>query len=396
MTDFKQRLSNHKYLFIVLLVLLICLQLNNTIKYDYNRGFDAGAHLSYINYLKTNHSLPLPHKDFGFYHPPLYYFISAFFPQIVSLKFFGFFIWLGITVITFFLLKKFIKDNFFVYLGMLLLSSTPVVLYMTPNITNEFLFAFLCLLFFYVYLIKKNYWLTGIIIALMFLTKSTAIIVLISLFINEIIDLRKNKHFLKDILSVFIPIIILSGWFYLKNYLLYQKIFFINLDLPRLASRLPKEDRGLGFIFNLKPFFTLDLFQSQHKSLIAGTYFSWFHDGHNNLIPVQAFSKIGAISIIMSLPIFIFTIIGFIKNFNKKRARFFVIYTIIFIVSYFAFNLRYPYYSSVKGSYLLGLLFPSVYFCIKGIKDKIKNKRLILIYTFVYVLIIIKAFYLKN
>ncbi len=395
MTNFKQRLSNHKYLFIVLFVLLICLQLNNTIRYDYNRGFDAGAHLSYINYLKTNHSLPLPHKDFGFYHPPLYYVLASFFKNPASLKFVGLFLWLSITSLGYLLFKRLLRDNFLIYLGTLLLSSTPVVLYITPNITNEFLFAFLCLIFFYVYIVKKNYWLTGIILALMFLTKSTAIIILVSLFINEIICSRKSKYFIKNILLILVPVIIISGWFYLRNYFLYQKIFFINLDLPQLASRMPKEDRGLGFIFNLKPFLTLDLFQAQHKSLIAGTYFSWFYDGHNNIVPIQAFSKIGVLCVLMSLPIFIFTVIGSIKNFKKKEARFFVIYSLIFIVSYFFFNLRYPYYSSVKGSYLLGLIFPATYFLIKGV-EKIKNKQILFGYLLIYTLVIIKAFWLRS
>lgn len=41
------------------------------------RGHDVGSHIDYIQYIADHGTLPDPHAESEFYHPPLYYFLSA-------------------------------------------------------------------------------------------------------------------------------------------------------------------------------------------------------------------------------------------------------------------------------------------------------------------------------
>ena len=154
--------------------------------------------------------------------------------------------------------------------------------------------------------------------------------------------------------------------------------------------------RNLSFFLSLKGFFTMDLFRSHHYSFLSGTFFSWFYDGHNIIIPVQEFSKIGVILILFSLPIFIFFLIGYLKEYfvKKNKSIIFLLYSTLLFIGYVAYNFRLPYYSTVKGVFLISGVIPFGYFFIKGIMPYKKYLFYISLYLAFYTMILMRNFWI--
>ena len=70
------------------------------------------------------------------------------------------------------------------------------------------------------------------------------------------------------------------------------------------------------------------------------------------------------------------------------------IYTILLIISYILYNFKLPYYSTVKGAFIVSLVVPFVYFLLKGIRPYKKYLLPISFYILLYTLVIMKNFYI--
>lgn len=173
------------------------------------------------------------------------------------------------------------------------------------------------------------------------------------------------------------------------------------MDFPGNAIHQAPGYRDWNFFIDPSSFLKLDLFNAHYYSLWAGTYYSWFFDGHNALVPVQESSKIGIVLIILSIPLFIVSILGFItelKNISKKN-RILFIYPLFLFLSYIAYNFKLPFYSTVKAIFLSSTVIPWIYFVISGIKIFLKKsesvtKAFIILFLLIYLIVIIKNFWI--
>lgn len=397
---FKRGILN-KALFIAL-GLTVILQLHNTITFPPEKGFDAAGHIDYVQFVKIYETIPLPDKGWEFYQPPLYYFTASFFPTVANAKWMGFISWFGLLAISFYFFKKIYKSSFFGLLGSLLTTTLPVVIYLTPTISNELFSAVLISVAMVYYLLKRDkinarvVIILAIILSLATLSKVTAIVLVIAIIVDQIIINLRNVKYLMFLVGI---LFIFTGWFYIRNIYLYKSPFTINLDLPSFSKKYHPPPRKINFITDITAFARLDIFQAQHYSLLGGTYFSWFYDGHNNIIPVQSFSKIGNFLVIMSLPTLFFFIKGFLialRHYKLGFNQFCLIYGSLLIGSYILFNFKYSTYSSVKGSYLVSLIIPFAYLTILGLQSSKQYNSLFGIYLLIYSLLVVKAFWILS
>jgi len=399
--------SNIKKLTSLLLISCLCLilflQLHNLSLFPLSRGFDAGGHLEYVSFLRRNKRIPLAYEGWELYQPPLYYFLIAFVSSPVGIKVVGLLMWLLLAFTSYRFFQKKFNDINISLIGTLITSSTPVVLYLTYTISNEFFSGVLIsiALVYYVSFYKpvnNSKIIIGILIGLAFLAKATAFVLILSIALDQLILARFK--IIKTVKNLFFPFgisFLISGWFYLRNWILFGNPFISSYNFlkinPFMQAIVP---RNLSFFLSLKGFLTMDLFRSQHYSFLSGTFFSWFYDGHNVIIPVQEFSKIGIILFLFSLPIFTFFIIGYIKEFfiKKNKSIIFLLYSTLLFIGYIAYNFRLPYYSTVKGVFLISSIIPFGYFFIKGIFPYKKYLFYIALYLTAYTVILIRNFWI--
>jgi hypothetical protein len=410
---------------VVALASVFFLQLHNARTYPPRRGFDAVAHLDYIHFLRENHQLPLPISGWEMHQPPLYYALFSLVPTEVTFNIVGFLSWLILVASVAFFVKHLVEKTplpFKENLDYLVASTTgfavsvPVVIYLSTAVGNEFFATTLisvCLVyyvtFFQAHLKAKKPskipFILGILLGIALLSKVTSLVLVISILCERLIVTNGN---LKTVVrQLWVPLgtsVLISGWFYLRNYMLYGNPIFQAADyIPLRNYAQPIVARNLNFLLSPMAFFTKDFFIAQHSSLLAGTYFSWFYDGHGAMLPAQPYTKVGTLLILMSLPFFAVSVWGFVRNlwamwrqktYFKNTYLLLFIYTFLLLGAYLHYNFKLPIYSTVKGSFISSLLVPFVYFLYEGFKlvcqKTPKQLRPALYYSF----IILTLFYM--
>lgn len=389
------------------LLILLVLHLHNLVYFPVTRGFDATAHIDYINLIKNQHRLPMPDEGWELYQPPLFYLIGSGLPNLKIVQFFGIGMWLVLIVASYYFSKQF-YDHFFALLGAVLLGSVPVVIYMTLSIGNEFTANVLIMILLMVYLGFKNkssvltygqVLIIGIIGGLALITKATALVAVGMITLDLILS---QKFFNKSALmnaAVFVSVlVILAGWFYLRNLIFYHNPLIATDDFIPLSSFAQViVPRTWVFLTDLTSFWQLDLFKSADHSLIGGTYFSFFFDSKNVLAPVQEFSKAGMILVTLSYPLALLSLIGMQKLWQNRDpiGRFLIGYAVLLLLAYVLYNFRIPLSSSVKGSFILSLALPYVFFVLAGFsRMPTLIKAVGPVYMLVYILVILRNFWI--
>lgn len=395
------KIIRHIILF-ALFIILFVLYSHNFQSFPVNRGFDALDHLAYVKYLRIYHSIPLPHEGWELYQPPLYYLLISTISNPFFIRFFNGFIFLFFLIAVFFFFKKITKSSFFGIISIIITASLPVVVYSLPTISNEFFSAIIIslIIMYYVSYSKKLLLVDQIIIGSLLgaalLSKATAYVLLLCIVFDQIIKYKSQILKLSKHLFVILGLaFIISGWFYVRNIVLYQNPFVTSVDFAKYHIVQTPGYRDLKFFTDISGFIKFDLFKAHHYSLWTGTYFSWFYDGHNVVVPVQLFSKIGIVLIIFSIPLFFIFIAGFIKEFKlKDKSYLMILYPTVLFLSYIAYTIKLPFYSTVKGVFLISSLVPFTYFIIRFIAPLKKYHHAFLIYITFFVLIVVKNFWI--
>ncbi|MDO8611189.1 MAG: hypothetical protein Q7R95_11740 [bacterium] len=357
----------------VIITALFVLQVHNIVHFPLNRGFDALNHIDYVNYLKTIHQIPMANEGWELYQAPLYYLLAMIFSKTEFIRLLNLFMWLILLIASFLFFNKIFKKIEFSLLSTILVISLPAVIYLTPTISNELFSGIMISITLMYYAINRNRFnlydqiITGSLLGLSLLSKVTAFILLFCICLDLFIKYLKNFRML--LIKITIPLIIIlaiAGWFYIRNIILFSNPFISSIDFPQFAMHQTPGFRDIKFFTDLSGFFKMDLFQAHHYSLWAGTYFSWFFDAHNVIVPVQSFSKIGILLIFLSIPIFIFFILGYIKELKSKSKNIvLLLYPVMLFLAYIAYNFKLPFYSTVKGTFLVSAIVPFVYFTVQ-------------------------------
>ncbi|QQS43460.1 glycosyltransferase family 39 protein [Candidatus Roizmanbacteria bacterium] len=396
----------NKYVLIGGLILtgLLIMQLHNVFYHPPERGFDATGHMAYITYVQRIHAIPTAAEDWEFYQPPLYYLLASLMPNLVLVKFLGILAYFSILTAAYMLYKHYFKGLETTLLGVLVVATFPVLLYMSLSIGNEFFSTALITISLVYYLLHrkltdKQTIILGILLAASLASKATSLVLIAAIGIDQLL-LNKTWHKkLIPLTVLMITTIGLGGGYYIRNYMIYQNPLITPDKLPELFFfKQQIVERNFHFFTTLQGFLTLDLFQSHHYSFLSGTYFSWFYDAHNVIIPVQEFSKAGALLILLSIPIFVYILVGFVLTMKafKEKDRILVIYTIMLLGSYVAYNIHLPYYSTVKGSFIMSMAVPLGYFFLRAWQKYQIKPPYMYGYLFIYTVLLIKNLWILD
>lgn len=394
----------------ILFTCVLALQLHNVLYYPETRSFDATAHIEYITFIQNYRSLPLPATGWELFQAPLYYVLTSFLPTIKTVQFFGLFLWIVLVAVIFNFLKlqseKKVNENKFWLL--ILLSTTPILIYLTPAIGNEFFSGVVISIFLVTYYsVKKNRLafdrrhklLIGILLGATLLSKATALFLVVAFLITELIQNKITQQFFKNILIPTVTAVSIGGWFYIRSYLLYGNPIYQPADyvpLPSFAQ--PIFNRDIRFFFSPESLISLDIFKAHHYSFLGGTLFSWFFDVHTIMVPVQEFSKAGVALVLTSIPFFILFLKGVIHKKNiSKESMIFYVYSLLLLTSYVLYNFKLPIYSTVKASFIVSLFIPFSFFFLKGFSTlSDKQIQLFKLYVIIFSLLVIKNFWIKD
>lgn len=394
--QFPKKLAKIFPFFLVFLGLV--LYFHNFFVFPPTRGSDSGAHLQYIKYLVYNRRIPRADEGFEMYQPSLYYSLAAIFFSLGSFlklsdplklsQSISLLSALGNITLVFLISKKLFKSSKTQILVTLFSIFLPMHLYESPVVSNEMFLSFLSSLAIYYFLInkwekhdKRKIIILGIITAMTCLTKYSGIIlsfVFAAIFLINFFFKKERKYLLDFFIFIF-TVLVLSGWFYLRQYLFFGNPLILAND-PQLFPYWQEPGyRDWHFYLNLTGLIPLKVFGGPMESFWAGTYNTIWVDTHRTFLPVVEFSRAGAAIIYLGLlPTFIF-ILGLFKTIklvasekNQDKYLFISIFSIFSFLIYLLYTYKLPIYSSVKTFYLLGNILPTAIYFGLGLEIVIK------------------------
>jgi len=136
-------------------VVWLVIFITRTASLPLNRGFDATHHIKYITFLYNQHRLPDASNGWSMYHPPLYYTLAALFAApgaalggketaAVFIKLVAFFSGLGSLWVSYALgMKLFAGDRVKQFVTVLVAGTLPMGIYISAYCSNESTTAFL-------------------------------------------------------------------------------------------------------------------------------------------------------------------------------------------------------------------------------------------------------------
>lgn len=386
----------------VSVILWLLLNIHNITRFIPQHGFDASDHIEYIRFIQMNKSIPGPDAGWEMYHPPLYYILMSFIPDIKTGQFLNLILYiLGSVLISVYLIKTY-KNIRYAVLGTIFCLSLPAVIYLIPQISNEVLLFLLVTagLIYYHHsqnrLTRKNCLMTGIISGLCLMTKYTGMIFLCSIIIDILIKRNKNpRSAIKPISIILLTSFMLSGWMYSRNTIKFGNPFISNIDLFPIVQ-VP-DRRELSFFTDISAFLKNDYYNSRYYSFWGGVYYSFFHDEHNVIIPSSDIGKTDPGLTTKPIGILFVIAAGYVFTILKKRSdRIFVIYFTLSVLAFMYYCFRYPTATSVKGIYLLSVILPLCVFGLNFLKKYRLNIYFFYGYILLYFLTVMKNFWIPG
>jgi tetratricopeptide (TPR) repeat protein len=371
---------------------------NNALLIRQALGFDAQAHLNYIEYIQKHRALPLPNEGLEMFQPPLYYVISA-----GTLSLFGLAAGspAGIIVLRLFTTLLGVAHVTLVFLslrllfpgqtgqhrvGLVLAAFLPMHLYLAQYVTNETLAALLVSASVYLCLrilkTDRDSWMSfialGLVIGAALLTKFTAALA-VPFLIVVLAQRLSGRHSqpgtaLKKLGTVLGIAALISGWHYFRLWRQTGAVVIGGWD-PASGLVWWQEDgyRVLAYferfgVSLLRPFFSCT------ASFMDGIYSTLWGDGMCGGSPGLAFrppwnyNLMGAgylLALAPSILVLTGTVACGVKWFRAGGAIRFLLLglALAVMVGLVYLNLTVPYYASVKAFYGLCALIP---FCAFG------------------------------
>jgi len=358
------------------------------------RGHDSGGHLDYIKYLMENSfSMPSSRIGWEFYHPPLYYALSAIWMKfhslfeslqdvlsrglqvqslIYSIATFVVVFWISAML---FPKRRYISDRIFF---ILVLALQPSFIFFTGRINNDALYQFFAFLAFALILKwwkskdARHWYLAIISIALGMLTKSNALLLLPIAYSCLLMRHRirwKRKMLLGGVGLIIITL--MTGWFYVLKFVVDKDDSLVQ-NLTNLNSGLLVEST-LDTLIEFNPVrLVQDPFNNAWNGAgrdhfweywMRSAFFGEFFHGDSLLALASGI-------ILLALALFPLAIIGFYFCVRYRWYKSFPIWitAVVVALGHVAFRQYAPYSSSQDFRYSILFLVPITYFLLVGIR----------------------------
>lgn len=362
-------------------------------------GFDAPAHVLYIDLIRERHSLPLANEGWSTYHPPLHYLLTA---GLASL--FGvardsaagqivyrlpvFAAGLANVWLTFGLARRlWPRDPLRTALAVAVAGLLPMNVYMSAYVSNEPLHAAwvsLGLLLAGRLLLGPGTSRAGLVglagvLGLALLTKFTSLLVapLVAGFVAAkvwLVDaapVRRSAGVLAGLLGGATAV---SGWFYLRNWLVFGDAFVWNLDVPGAPT------------WWLQPGFHSAAWYGSFGEALRHPYFAGFHSFWDGVYStfwgdglVSGMVRIATrhsawnwdymtLGYWLALPASVLFAAGWLRMLREsfeeedagRRLLLVLLTSLVYLLGFslLSISLRLPFYAQAKASYVLAAVLP--------------------------------------
>ncbi|MFP6582848.1 MAG: glycosyltransferase family 39 protein [Candidatus Hydrogenedentota bacterium] len=230
-----------------IMALFLAMACNNILRIHYYVGMDINAHYSYLQFLLTEHRLPLATDGIFGFRSPLFYLIASPMFALLNLLFVEdtakqlirivpYLMGLGIIEVHYRLFKRLMPENpTYIILGTLLGAFLPVNLYMSNFISDEPAAGITgaCVVLFAIILLhqdkpptSRQAAIAGILLGLALLSKMSTALLVIPCVIVMIVTHRltdapselNRRTMFKNLAVATLACFIVSGWYFLRNW----------------------------------------------------------------------------------------------------------------------------------------------------------------------------------
>ena len=378
---------------------LILINILNAVKYPHGKGFDAHGHIEYIKYVALHWHPPLANQGWEMFQPPVFYFLAAVLYQFFGLftsesvcfkaiQFFSAVSGTGIVVFVYLTLRKLYPQNLSVQLFSVSIGAfLPILLYMNPLVSNEILTGLMISIALYVlicygfeeYLSLSKSFLLGLFVGIALLTKYTGVCIFLTSFMILLTRMFTNSSmWRKELLNIAIfifTVFLVSGWFYVRNFVIFDNTFIGNWDeVSGFHYEQPPGYRTLSFYTQFGSVFFEHPYANRFISFWDGIYATLWTDGHGYFVTQP--DQIILMRLIIWLAVIPTTaiLLGFfqsVKSILKSPYRnpnlAFVLLSLLTLTAIISFSIEVPYYSTIKAFFFLSLTIPISIFAGQGL-----------------------------
>lgn len=387
------------------------LAVNNITKLPLEMGFDAPGHYAYISYIVEKGSIPLATEGWQMFQSPLYYLISALFQKCLTAFFSAEKVQMLLRTIPLicgmlqaelaYRAVKYVfpERNDLQIMGMLIGGFMPMNLYLSQVVGNEALNGVLSGAAIVVTLgivrsagpvPEKKFVYAGTALGLAFLTKFTAILLIPAVLLALLFVMVRNEEPLRRIagglLTALGIIAIISGWYYIRNWLELGKPFMNSLDPAHKI--IVWQDPGYRTLHDFVSFgrSLAHPIEAAVNGFWDSVYSSFWLDGFiGSAVDYKfrppwnyAFMLSGALLALLPAA---GIIIGFVKTVSRpKSARPGWVFSAYCIAVYFSalvyFYVTVPFYVAAKATYTVGVIPCYAVLCVTGLDFLARNRYL--------------------
>ncbi|MCL1956963.1 MAG: hypothetical protein FWF63_06540 [Fibromonadales bacterium] len=354
---------------------------------------DIDAHLEYIQIVAEEKRIPEIREGWVTYQPPLYYVVSAMVKNIadnydpsLTNRFqqqFNMLLSFGCVIFGVALIMNLFGNRAIAYLTALVSVLWPLSVIAAPRINNDSLFSFgalFCMLFaqrFWHFHKNSDILLATVGASIAVAAKSNGFVILgvwIIIYVLNVIFTLK----IGSLRILFVSIFIIALSIFLSNYRTIADIFEgkqaeLVANVDGLNSGLRVQNAAGNYLyFDLKDYL-LSPYTSAWQDDGGRQYF-WNYLLKSSLYlykehkvwkhPVASFSRI--MLCIFALLIFVLALWGIINVKYKEIPQ--MLFTVFLFASLICFRANYPYSCSNDFRYILPVLFPLVYFSVRGVQ----------------------------
>jgi len=391
----------------VILLLLVAgaMRANNASVYQLHWGFDAPWNWEYVEHLTRTWELPAPHAGWSYAQPPLFFYGSAALARAmegaskrditVAIRFVSSAIGLlGIAAAVFYVARAAPRDRrrWFIAAGLLLF--LPAHVYMSAMLSQEILVsALVACAAVGIALQLANPpplgralrgsagW--GIVAGLALLTKLSGVLFIAAACATWILDGLRRGQWRRGLACavVFGGVAALVGaGFYVRNLVQFGYLYPHDLPVHARIHTMPPGERSLGDYLRV-PLATFTDPQVMNRDLVVSvwgtTYTTLWFDGHRIVLPraERAITRLGTAMLLLALIPSAAFAVGLWRGLRRALAEpggadtLFLLLVALTLAGYVFFTWRNPWYATVKGSYLLGMLVPFGYYTSEVLAD---------------------------
>ena len=391
---------------VILLALVAgAMRANNASVYQLHWGFDAPWNWEYVEHLTHTWELPAPHEGWSYAQPPLFFYGSAVLARAmdgaskrdVTRAIRGVSSGVGLLAIAlavFYVARAAPGDpkRWFLAAGLLLF--LPAHIYMSAMLSQEILVSALISATVVGTALQlgrapdsrhalRNVAGLGVVGGLAVLTKLTAALVVLAVCLAWVLDGLRRRHWKRGLACalVFGSVATLVGsGYYVRNLVQFGYLYPHDLPVHARIHTMPPGERSVGDYLRV-PIATFTDPQVLNRDLVESvwgtTYTTLWFDGHRIVLPrsERAITHLGTAMLLLALVPSVAFAVGLWRGLRRAIAKpggvdtLFLLLVALTLAGYVLFTWRNPWYATVKGSYLLGLLVPFGYYASEVLSD---------------------------